>query len=87
MLAARVRAVQKVRLLFVLARVTLNFAELLIMGSLGTESVPTHLSASLPISSLPIIYVNGRRRELDDGLAETTLLEYLRGMWTPVDRR
>ena len=81
---------QQVRLFFDLARllrVAPNFAELLIMGSLGTEDIPTHLSASLPHSSQPIIYVNGRRRELQDGLAETTLLEYLRGMGTTVDRR
>jgi hypothetical protein len=27
----------------------------------------------------PIVYVNGKRRVLPDGYAETTLLEYLRG--------
>jgi hypothetical protein len=36
-------------------------------------------SGLAPEATEPIVYVNGKRRVLPDGYAETTLLEYLRG--------
>lgn len=43
------------------------------MGSLKTEE-------DLKVSNEAILYVNGVRRLLSDGLAHFTLLEYLRGI-------
>lgn len=47
------------------------------MGSLKTEEKGEH---DLKVSNEAIVYVNGVRRVLPDGLAHLTLLEYLRGI-------
>ncbi|KAL0419583.1 UNVERIFIED_CONTAM: Xanthine dehydrogenase 1 [Sesamum radiatum] len=48
------------------------------MGSLMTESEIDRVEESGVKE--PILYVNGVRRVLPDGLAHFTLLEYLRGI-------
>ncbi|PIN09649.1 Xanthine dehydrogenase [Handroanthus impetiginosus] len=47
------------------------------MGSLMTENEMERIEETE--SKEPIVYVNGVRRILPDGLAHLTLLEYLRG--------
>lgn len=47
------------------------------MGSLKTEEKGEQ---DLKVSNEAIVYVNGVRRVLPDGLAHLTLLEYLRGI-------
>jgi len=47
------------------------------MGSLKTEEKGEH---DVNVSNEAIVYVNGVRRVLADGLAHLTLLEYLRGI-------
>jgi hypothetical protein len=51
-------------------------------GEMGSLKKMDSVEQNLQVSSkdVPILYVNGVRRVLPDGLAHLTLLEYLRGI-------
>lgn len=53
------------------------------MGTIEYQGEVEESMAVLPSMSSPILYVNGKRRELPNGYAETTLLEYLREIGLP----
>jgi hypothetical protein len=52
-------------------------------GEMGSLKKMDSVEQNLQVSSkdVPILYVNGLRRVLPDGLAHLTLLEYLRGIY------